>query len=543
MGLAIISLAGIGMAQSYYRRDLPDYDQRRNDLPNNGRMYCVPTSYADILRFMATKSGFTNLDAHFNGGYGDITVFIYQLGLLMDTDSGGTNFGDGVDAIEDWIDDHSNQRFDHTVFLPDTNWGTQRLRHTMAMGWMARLGISFYYKQGSGSTWEQDGGHAVALAGYDYRNADKVIIYANPWTGDDDSINAQSTSGLGSRVVTNTPINTDDYGRVTHAIWNKETKDGKRWERMIDKMHVINPKWAGWVNAPFTTTPPPPLMASISEEEPIPFGATTFHAVFPQQMSDGVNPVVRERDIVLPGPVKDWCIDPGQAAIYILLLDGSIHHVDLLDKVTEPVTTIKGARKLAVAGKKFELFVLQDGDKEDNLIRFDIDSKAKTSMKVAKGITALEPDQETRGVAALHPTSKRLFRIDPDLKRSRPQALELPNGDGPVLMNVGRKGEVTLVRSGSAGFTRTLSEANVRRFVVAQETKARSIQALGKDRFLIQDGERLITVNSDGTMSSSAFDNIQATGIVRLSHGWMPFTKAEVSGRKWRDVPPGDDGK
>lgn len=538
LGIAFATLSGVASAQSYYRRDLMDYDQKRNALAKDGSMFCVPTAYVDIFRFMAVKGGFGNLDKGYNNGYASITDFINRMANIMDTDKDdGTNFDDGVEGAAEWIADHSNQFFVHCTFGPTNNWGTQRLRHTAAMGWMARIGYSRFYKDGS--TWERKGGHALALAGYDYRTSSKKILVANPAT-DDGNINVQGAFQIDSHDVENVSINTDDYGQVSHARWSKWTKDGVQWQAMIDKMHVIIPAWVGWVNAPHTTTPPNNLYASIAEGY-AEIAPTTFHAVFPGATDDGVNPVIRERDIELPGPVKDWCMDPGQAAIYVLLTDGTVHHVDLLDKTIDKVTTIRGGRKLAVAGKGFDLFVLQDGNTEDNLVRIEQESKRQISMKVAKGITAIEPDPETKGIAALHPTSKRLFRVDPDLKQARPLTIDLPEGEGAVFMGMGRKGDITFARSGAKTFTRAIKGAAMRRVSMAQSPKTLSFQPLSKNLFIVQDGEKLMTVDADGKPSSSPFDKIKATGIVRLSHGWSPYSKADFTGEKWNNIFPGKE--
>lgn len=39
------TLSAAASAQYYYKRSMPDYDQRRSTLPNNGDMYCVPTAW------------------------------------------------------------------------------------------------------------------------------------------------------------------------------------------------------------------------------------------------------------------------------------------------------------------------------------------------------------------------------------------------------------------------------------------------------------------------------------------------------------------
>ncbi len=534
-GLALaVAFTAQASAQSYYRRDLMDYDQKRNALPNDGKMHCVPTSYVDILRFMAF-AGFSGLDKGYDVGYNSITNFINHMGQLMDTDpdtdGGGTNFDDGVEICAEWISTHSHQFFVHTIYGPTSHWGTQRLRHTMAMGYMARIGYSRYYKDGN--EWVRDGGHALALAGYDYRTSDKKILVANPAT-DDGNINAQGSFVIDAQPVVNVSINTDDHGNESHARWSKYKKNGKNWQAIIDRMHVIQPLWAGWVNSQKSTGSI--LFASLTPYLP---ATTIFHAEFPIALEDGKNATIKSRDIDLPGPVKDWCMDPGQAAIFVLGEDGSILHVDLLDKEITRVGSVKGGRKLAVAGKAFELFVLKDGDKEDSLLRLDPETGQElSSMKLAKGVTSIEPDQETRGIAALHPASKRLFRVDADLRASKPEAVELPEGTGEVLLNASAKGNFTFARVGGATFHRLKIGSAARRMAVAQKPSLRAIHAINDGLFLIQDGDRIKAVDASGKATSSPFDNIRAAGVVKFARGWKSNTREEFSGKQWRETPP-----
>ena len=56
--LAILALgttlaAGAAAQPAYFKRSLPDYDQRRSTLPGAGNMFCVPTAYVDLFKFMS----------------------------------------------------------------------------------------------------------------------------------------------------------------------------------------------------------------------------------------------------------------------------------------------------------------------------------------------------------------------------------------------------------------------------------------------------------------------------------------------------------
>ncbi len=522
VALAATSAATL-LAQSKYHRDIPDYDQRRNALPADGGMFCVPTAYVDLLRFMALN-GLGNLDKGYNNTYNSITSFIANMGNRMDTDAqDGTNFSDGYDAVVDWIDDHSNQPFMHIAFVSDGDWGTGTIKNWMAIGAMVRLGYGRYKKVDG--EWERTGGHAIAMSGYDYSGSTKYIDYANP-ASDDGNINAQGAFSYDKNVVKNVRFDSDDDGWVTHAQLSSGTNAKTCF---IDNMHAIMPFWGGWFSVPHTSVQKEILWASIGMNLTIPTvqSTSTFHAVF----AGAPGAAAHEIEVEVPGTVKDWCFDVRDVGIYVLSDDGTITHVDLVEKETKRIASVRGARKLAVAGKKFDLFVLQDGAAQDNLLRIELATGTQTSLKVAKGITAIEPDQETLGIAALHPGDKKIYRIDPLLKKISPVSVEVPEGDGAVMVAVGRKGEFTVARG------RTFTRAS-RRVVMAQAPKIRAFQAVGKDQFLLQDGAKLTMVDAEGKTVPGPFDRVVAAGNFRAAHSWKAFTKADVSGPKWRDVLP-----
>lgn len=77
-------------AFSYKIRHMPDLDQRRLLLPNQGAAYCVPTSTLNLLAY-AADHGFPNLrpgDRNWQlaENYNDMTDFIFDMGEIMNTD-------------------------------------------------------------------------------------------------------------------------------------------------------------------------------------------------------------------------------------------------------------------------------------------------------------------------------------------------------------------------------------------------------------------------------------------------------------------------
>src|SRR5262245_19758186 len=98
------------MSFKYTISGVPDLDQEWNDLPNKGKMYCVPTAAMNWMYYMA-KHGrpgalrFPNSDT--SNAFCD-TMNIAWMGSYMDTDSqDGTSSDGAVNGLGDWLDDRS----------------------------------------------------------------------------------------------------------------------------------------------------------------------------------------------------------------------------------------------------------------------------------------------------------------------------------------------------------------------------------------------------------------------------------------------------
>ncbi|RYG45184.1 hypothetical protein EON79_13235 [bacterium] len=526
--------ATFASAQNLYFRELPDYDQKRNALPSNGGMYCVPTSYVDMFRYMAAQ-GFSNLDKGFNGSYSSITSFISLMGIKMDTDAGsGTNVSDAFDVAVDWTENHSNQGFMHVSYSPSSDWGTGTIKNWMQIGAMVRLGYGRYHKVGN--EYKRDGGHSVASGGYYNTSLAKYFFITDPATHDG-NIDAQGAFTSEMTRTENVRIHTEDYGYVTHARLGSWSGSDGKWMAFIDNIHIILPMWGGWVNSDKTTVSNENLWASISGAELIEAAEpTTFHAVFPNVMDDGKTEMVRELDVELPGKVKDWCFDPSDVAIYVLGEDDVVSRVHLLTKETTKIAALRGARKLAVAGRKCELFVLMTASANDLVLKIDTVTGKRTTLKVAKGIDDIKPDPATLGIAGLHTGQKKLFRMNPDLTSVRPQTVDLPDGTGPVFVGLSMKGDAILARNSSKSIVRTPSDGTPTRNSMTRAPKINSFQPYGTNRYIIQEGEALITYDEIGRKVGGAFDAVKATGLFQVAPSWKAFNASEVGSAKWRNV-------
>ena len=67
-----------------------------------------------------------------------------------------------------------------------------------------------------------------------------------------------------------------------------------------------------------------------------------------------------------------------------------------------------------------------------------------------------------------------------------------------------------------------------------------AFHALGKNQFLIQEGKQLTEVDATGKPVAGPFDGLAIASGLRVFRGWKAVRKEDVSGAKWRQVPPRD---
>ena len=199
---AMASVAGLAAPCSaqctVYRLGMPDFDQRRDTLPNDGRMYCFPTATANALAYI-TNHGYPGLlDGPRNWQsqthYSDVSDVLGLLGVAMFTSP-----SDGT-TMSNWRSGTLNVLSGQGGFLAMsyTAGGFSGLRPTqladqMRIGGIVMPVIGWYEEAGSGF-WFRDGGHMVtmwAAFGTCGDPRDMVLGFRDPSSGD--SLSQQST--------------------------------------------------------------------------------------------------------------------------------------------------------------------------------------------------------------------------------------------------------------------------------------------------------------------------------------------------------------
>ncbi len=260
--LALVALAVGGAPQiigadvpfTYRRGGIPDLDQRRQvagghyGLPNNGEMYCAPTSAMNCLAYIANH-GYGWMEPN---GYRDwqrpdlydvAGIEIWKMGVFMNTDENrGTTGASHIQGIKDWFDSWGLLA-DFTVVGQWASGGSCPTPNDLAdaalQGGLVMPIVGWYSLMGDQYT--RTGGHVLAMsklvgaAGPTY-----TITWRDP--GRDEGVHTkQSTFATETYTLSSVTATFDGSARTQFRVqgYNSGTSAG-----FLDGFVVVTPKYA-----------------------------------------------------------------------------------------------------------------------------------------------------------------------------------------------------------------------------------------------------------------------------------------------------------
>lgn len=264
----LVALAGSAPAVhaqcSVYRLNVPDLDQKRlHDppatvgLPNDGAMYCSPTSAANYLAYLSNIGYATAFDGPRNwqsqSNYDDVTAMIDDLGTLMDTDAvGGTGFIAHSQGINAWLEARGLDDDFVAGGLSPSNGGVVGsplgFYQAMRFGSLPMICMGRYEylppnlpAPGLPARWDRTSGHALTLTRvYDACDDNPTIFFRDPGVGGSD-LTTQSQFITHSLVTEEfSAFFTSNEGNVWRTLWEMVVP-GSSTRRMIDGMYFIVP--------------------------------------------------------------------------------------------------------------------------------------------------------------------------------------------------------------------------------------------------------------------------------------------------------------
>ena len=302
---------------------MPDFDQVRApgpgvfSLPNDGKMYCVPTSALNLCAYIANHgSPFINPGPgnwQSQSRYNDATTNIAVMGILMSTDPfDGTGGTGGLNGLTNYINNpffFDVDRYYASGFYAPT---TSKIGQVWLNGGVASFCYGRYSHSGNVLT-TRHGGHCVTATKVAKSGVNSVMRYRDPSTGGD-SQQTQSQFVHTNLNALDQLFIRDGYPRVMSELLF-DSDDGRL--RIIDSVYAIYPVIA------LTDSP-----AGMSFIRPLPLQG---YLPPPQQIS------------INPAALQDFASAPDNTAVLALtkaIAGGPAAALHMLDPVSEEDTIL-----------------------------------------------------------------------------------------------------------------------------------------------------------------------------------------------------------
>ncbi len=233
------------MGFNYSVAEMPDFDQKWQNLPNQGSMYCVPTAYTNVMGFLS-QNGYSSLwrrlPSYMPGHSPKYSVqnIQYNISIMadyMDTDGeDGTGFGDALDGIEDFVDGRFWGNWYSRSCSNDDTINLNKLKNHFEM---KRIGAVCYgrYERDNpndSNSYDRMGGHCVTAVGLKINGSNAVISLHDP--NNDSNRTTQAATAIKDRSAKNFSLKTDGDWRNGICI----SQDGGK-VRMIDSYIIFSP--------------------------------------------------------------------------------------------------------------------------------------------------------------------------------------------------------------------------------------------------------------------------------------------------------------
>lgn len=326
-----------------YLWGMPDIDQRRSGLLINGSSHCVPASFANLLLYIQQRGNvpFNALPGveypELSVEHAELTVYLAQLGNLMNTETSGTSIEDAEVGLAEYLGPLANLL---TITTKRGPISRPDLYTPLASGGLATIGYGRWASFPNG-LYVRDGGHCVTLVGVnDYffpaQPADQAfkVAYRDPWT-DEGNLSQQSTFATTWRPLNSFAGNCNGY--PDNAVFQEVVVEqpGDRI-RLIDTFCAIYPQMTLTQGTPGNIQLAPAFTMQ-DLQPPAPVRLTNV-----QQIAQGLLPTHHYVTEVLATGVRVSLVNFGLA--------------DVVSSVTIP-----GRDTIIATGRRGEVYVIGNG--------------------------------------------------------------------------------------------------------------------------------------------------------------------------------------
>ena len=246
---------------------MPDFDQRRQTLPNRGTCFCGPTAAANVIGTL-TANGFPELDPgepegtgwHDAENYTTISNYLNSIATGM-----GINFsaGNGICGTTPWqLADYLRTRYadDFTVRTTWLGWSYGRSdgAREVHTSWLAKLvaidgALGLMHRRTYAGNWDdlyfdvdrRVGGHILSIPALDATGGQVEVLMHNPWTGASDPNTSQSPIAVQRSAFKHLFIDDNGTIRNTRQIgqpWADPSGSGNVQLNILSGFIAISPK-------------------------------------------------------------------------------------------------------------------------------------------------------------------------------------------------------------------------------------------------------------------------------------------------------------
>jgi hypothetical protein len=408
---------------------VPDYDQRRFALPNQGKYHCLPASAVDWLSHKHA-AGYDTLFDHFEqdladagwSKYSRVTLRIWMLGAHMGTDANGTGLAEATAGTQAWLTLTGAQGLvaQGVAFESGGDFSFDAFADWLMFG--ARIVACYgrykpqYIPPGA---WQRHMGHCVAVVGLERDNDDHMLIrFRDPSTDETpDNLHSQSQFKTKQRTITyESGIYDGKYGSLLTLASDDDVR------RAIDRCLLIQP---GYLAFAYTTEPLIGIIKTTDSEGHRAISETTFR------------PAVNRT-------VRDLALCPGYPhAVYISEGDDGVWRINLVRGTSEQLASLHRPRAVAVGGYDRGVYVLS-GDR--TIVRLDRDNRVSGQVTLAERTEQIAFDLRQNRLLTATVTGT-VTSFDERLDTSH--NVEIPGHGATKLMPASRDGSIAFSRDGA----------------------------------------------------------------------------------------------
>ena len=233
---------------------MPDFDQRREGLANNGSNHCVPTAHSNMLAYIADH-GYTPLFPGVShswnpGEYNDIGEHILDLGVMMSTSGTNGTTGNGKRAgFNEWVIDSGGSFLFNVNYQAGPEVSPWDMYFAMQGGGLVCFSYGRWAYDSNDDRYERNGGHCVTLRGiadlqYPVQlNTTRVLLKYRDPASDEGNVAGRLTgqSTFSTSEVRIRPFTTDYEGYGVVRMWEMITDNNDGVRRIIDGFTSITP--------------------------------------------------------------------------------------------------------------------------------------------------------------------------------------------------------------------------------------------------------------------------------------------------------------